>query len=357
MLKKLSYPGITMPTLYIAESHGDAQLAAKNGLPFIKWNRSSEDLVKILLRSYLEEQLPQLNWDAILGPREKIDSVINFVPGRIFDDDFDLFTVDDVELVELDACKLTEIDGKMVDATDIAVDEREFSSPCAVTYKEADVYSWCNCDITADIDSLLNLGMLPKFVGDIAGCIRSNLSERMRWTEGYNKKRGCPIGNYNSPGELPNLIILDVSGSIPNGVTSTMLFLIDTLRHQCNANLIITASKSTYYKLDDELPCAEDILRKHGWDNEAAMFYKILDDHVIGKEFGHVISFGDNDCPSKYYGRSYQKICEGTKVHQVHHFHTWVENGDTGYGKWANYASPDAIVYDTSWVKGMDNAY
>jgi hypothetical protein len=176
----------------------------------------------------------------------------------------------------------------------------------------------------------------------------------MRWTEGYNKKLGYPLGRFNCKAELPNLLIIDISASIPDGIAATMLTLADTLRSQCNAELIITSKRSGYYPEGAELPKPQTLRDYYGRGNEASEFYGILKRYIAGREFGHVISFGDYDSPGWFC--SLPNLIN-TKVHAVHHYHT-EEKIETGYAKWVKYCCPDVEQhFDNSWCSVVNRYY
>ena len=70
-----------------------------------------------------------------------------------------------------------------------------------------------------------------------------------------------------------------------------------------------------------------------------------------------MISFGDNDWPGNgdYYGVT-QLDMQGTKVHEVHHYHTWQNDKPTGYARWVDeFADPDNEHHDTSWCTVMND--
>jgi hypothetical protein len=202
-----------------------------------------------------------------------------------------------------------------------------------------------------NIEVLQRLRLMPAFIGNILDCVKINAGSGMYWREGYNKRLGIPVGRFNSSGQLPNLIILDVSGSIPRGISATMISLIDTLRTQLSADLIITSTISRYYPMGSELPDPQRIRDQFHYGNESHDFFGILDRYVRGHSWGHVFSFGDNDTPA-YEGFKDKYSLEGTKVEHVHHYHTWADDTPTGYAKWCHMlACQPKVDYDTSWCK------
>lgn len=381
MLQRVKMDGIEFPfKLYIAENKYDAETARENGIPYIIWRKGMTELIRTLLRPTIEKMFPGINWNKVLGRKKRIKSDVHFVAGN---DPKDINKVDtgydaqdmleaqhnyDSSIADRKFMKLEE--GNYYERyTDIARDSRyctggvESSEYDPMIEDRVNVFDYIG-DLSSyvDIDALQKLGLLPKFVGDIADCIKVNLNNRVKWTEGYNKKLKVPIGNFKSPADLPNLIILDISNSIPDGIAATMITLIDTLRSQCNAELIITSRHSGYYPIGAELPSPQTIRDYYGRGNEGREFYTIINKYISGREFGHVFSFGDNDSPGRFpytnQGDDKLDLKPGTKVHHVHHYHTWVSDTRTGYAKWCHELCGDITEsYDTTWCSIMDDNY
>ncbi len=358
MLKRLKCDGIALPKLYIASSKKDIDEAKDLGIPYIVWKRSQDELLRLVLRPILEKMFPHILWDRVLGPQKKFKTEVNICKGgqtkrtelseqeaKKAMEDFDRKIPKKREQIEDESIELSE-------QADISDSENIFSGASLDDpYEKLNLLDYVGDSVSSvDLDVLQKLGMLPSFIGDISDCIKTNLSERMRWNEGYTKKLGVPIGNFNRAPSLRNLIILDISGSIPRGISATMITLIDTLRNQANADLIITSSISKFYPYGTELPSPQDIRDTFGYDNEDFYFFQIMSDHVFGHEWGHVISFGDYDSPDwrHFVDMSHDRIAN-TKVHHVHHYHTRARTS-TGYGVWCDrFANPDTIDFDRSW--------
>jgi hypothetical protein len=215
-----------------------------------------------------------------------------------------------------------------------------------------------------DLEVLQKLRLMPAFIGDILDCVRINVGSGLHWREGYNKRLGLAVGRFNASGQLPNLVILDVSGSIPRGISATMIALIDTLRTQLSADLIITGSNSRFYPMGSELPSPQEIRNQFGYGNESYDFFSILTKNIRGKHYGHVFSFGDNDTPDyQHFKYAKQYSLEGTRVEHVHHYHTGIthrrcEGVDerTGYAKWCHLlgGTEPTASFDTSWCRVID---
>ena len=385
MLQRVVIEGIKFPRLYIAENKQDAELAKSNGIPYIIWKNGMQSFISTLLRPTLEKMFPGISWNKVLGRKVPIRSKVVIYDGFTNEEDMTIADYDSTEMLqkqyEYDKSNIQKVitddpddDDTYVREVPVADSERDIRiDRSELGYNEfhedrLSVYDYIgDLSSAVDIDALQKLKLLPKFVGDITDCIKRNVSNNMYWTEGYNKKLGFPLGNFSGRRELPNLLIIDISASIPDGVAATMLTLADTLREQCNADLIITSARSGYYPAGCELPDVQTLRNYYGRSNEGAEFFAILNKYISGREYGHVISFGDDDNPGRAF-RWRNKVdtpalnLSNTKIHAVHHYHTAVYGGrnnrKTGYASWVHECSPDVeTYYDTSWCKVMNDKY
>lgn len=376
MLQRVRLDGIELPRLYIAENKVDADLAMSKGIPFIRWTKGQDELIKILLRPVLERMFPDIKWNAVLGRYNKFKTdVMMYVPEKSQPDQTELGIKldgeDDVceyDPSEVDTGMCTEPcrdeDGNLTESSVASSEERLFDGGGGemMVCRKLDIEDYVG-DLSScvNIEVLQRLRLMPAFIGDILDCIKINIGSGMHWREGYNKRLGIPVGRFDAAGQLPNLIILDVSGSIPRGISATMIALIDTLRTQLSADLIITSSNSRFYPMGSELPSPQRIRDMFGYGNESREFFGILSKHVRGRHYGHVFSFGDNDTPDysvRLYSTGDAPSLEGTIVEHVHHYHTGLYhcggygNLKTGYAKWCHMlAKPPLENYDTSWCK------
>ena len=366
MLQRVTIDGIALPRLYIAENRADADLAMSKGIPFVRWTKGQDELIRILLRPVLERMFPHIRWNDVLGRRKRFRTQVEMVDGGpVSGEDVEVSSTspeeDDGTTTDLSHLAEMDDDGTIVEEADIADGERLFAGGGGAM--EA-VHLMDIEDYIGDLSSCVNLEVLqrlqlmPAFIGDILDCIKLNIGSGMRWREGYNKRLGIPVGRFDATGQLPNLVILDVSGSIPRGISATMISLIDTLRTQLSADLIITSDHSRFYPMGSELPSPQRIRDLFHYGNEASEFYGILSTHIRGRHYGHVFSFGDDDTPAAYnWRRADDPTTEGTIVEHVHHYHTgcgWNSgrNLRTGYAKWCHdLASQPLVDYDTSWCK------
>lgn len=375
MLQRVRIKGVKLPRLYIAETPTDIHIAREKGIPFIRWTLGQDALIKLILRPTLEKLFPYVRWDSVFGPRKFMSNIKDVngggpkVEGIVdnIDDDDDIDDADDTTSTPTPTTTATtpqqndDIDSEGVD---MPSEERVFrgsgskSSKAMLSLEEyvGDLNS------SVDLEVLQSLHLMPAFIGDILDCVKLNIGNGMHWREGYNKRTAMLSGRFDASYQLPNLIILDVSGSIPRGISATMISLIDTLRTQVSADLIITSSTSKFYPMGSELPHPESIRKIFGYSNESSRFFNILTNNIQGKHYGHVISFGDRDEPYyDCYDCSNRYSLTGTKVDFVHHYFVpsffygaaaTTEGPKTGYAKWCHMLlDKPKEEYNTKWCR------
>ena len=333
--------GIKIPDVYVCEDHEEAMQARHYGLPYVirPKGMSDELLIGYMMYPTLSKKFPHIKWERVLKLDEFVDTIIINVPG------------------DPEAVAHTAPTGDSAIA-DIAEDERVFHGGFEVgelDYCERMLDEYIgDRSAQVNIEELQALNLLPTFLSDITDSIKRNLYG-YDWTEGYNKKLGIPLGNFNATRERKNLMILDISGSIPRGISATMLTLIDTLRTQANADLIITGSTSLFYANGETLPTPQWIRNNCGYGNEAKQFYNILSKHVLGQEYGNVIAFGDEDTPEYYnfFDKAAAPDMAGTKVGKLWSYHTR-QKQTPGYARWVKRLGLDVEEeVNTKWCKLM----
>lgn len=314
MLRKITYKGVSLPRLYLAEDEADIQLAKNNGLPYIASTLTMDKVVRLILMPYASEVFGVSMRDLSL-----MDKIVHVPSERI------AHRIDGTqELIEPEAdClhddyNLAGDDGAPAEARSYYVD-----------WDLIDLAERSNYEVDPRV--LEELDLLPAFVGDIATCIRRNLTNT-KWTEGYNKKRKAAIGKMKAQTQLPNLILIDVSGSIPSGISIMMLGLANTLRHQCNAELVIHSDNAQWFDMSEELPDPEKLRSMFGYCNESTKFAKVMTKHVYGREFSHIIAFGDFDSFHVDYVDEINddRLMAKTKCHHLHNYFVFKDK-DSSY--------------------------
>lgn len=337
MAYKLKLGNIPLPEVYVCSSYADAEMMRENGIPYIIWTETQKKLIKLVMLPTLKKLFPHIKWDKVLKIRQSKEVVVH-VPGS-----------SEEEMTDTSSAIINKDEDENI--ADVADGERLFNKKNTIIENDVELGAFVG-DFEVNIEELQALKLLPEFMDDITTSIKKNLYG-YNWYDGYNKKLKCCVGNFNSGNNLPNLIILDVSCSIPRGIADTMLALIDTLRSQANADLIVTGATSYYWKAGSPLPTPEKLRKMVPQGQESKMFIDILRKHILGKRWGHVIAFGDDDTP---YIRQ-EVYSSGTSVKEVWHYHTWNSSARCGYAKWVSDMSPNAIEHhNIKWCNMMDRA-
>lgn len=358
---------LPLPKLYVCDAD-EAKKARKLGVPYlIKPNTwDDEKLIKAVLWKTLCNKFPHIKWFSLLhisGSEAK--KVRIYVPRKV---EVEPLTR---ENPGYDTCGFSSPDMEVTKdgeyrMTDGGLGEDDVEYKTEWERSSIDKYIG-DMGYYVNIEELQALRILPTFLDDIANAIKLNIMNAS-WCDGYNKKLGCNVGHWQGTDQAPNLIILDVSGSIPSGVAGTMISLIDTLRHQANADLIITSGRSVFYPANSELPDPDKLSHFIGGCNERKQFYAILRKHILGKHWGNVIVFGDQDAPIDKRLDRYESAndptqplelleYQNTRVDRIMAFHTYA-NKVPGYGLWAKDAAPKAeVIFNHKWVDCMGGGY
>jgi len=365
-MHKLRCDGLPLPELYVCDNREDAITLSESGLPFVRTTLPDVKILKLILFNTLRNKFPYIDWQKVLDvtPAE-VDNMFveggkNFgervVEGEVTRDEETTDVKDKLKGLE-----------PHVHSSDVATEWREFNADGSQDLKSHGIRieDYCSdVENYVNIEVLQSLGFLPRFLSDVADAIRMNIYDQVMWRECYNKKLGCCVGSFDVGYDAPNLIILDISGSIPGGISATMLQLIDSMRVQASADLIITGSNSMFWENGEELPSPEWIRNRIGFGNEAVEFARILRDRVAGRHLGNVISFGDYDTPGEFAGYRFKEafgkefddfvdVMAGTQVDRVMHYHTHRKD-ETGYARWVKQLCPDVQEeFDTSWCRCM----
>jgi hypothetical protein len=303
---------------------------------------TDKQIVGIMWMATLREKFPRIDWKRMFDlPTEAKNIILNVEGSEI----------------PLDANPSSDnVDPERI--VDTAEDDRQFKCSGIAGTKTVNLADFVDPQTSVDVEMLMDLELMPKFLGDIETAIRKGLPST-DWTEGYNKKLKVPLGNFNAGHGARNLIILDISGSIPDGISSTMLTLIDTLRHRCKADLIITASTSKYWKWEDALPNPGQLRGMFNYGNESYDFENILCEDILGKTWDNVLCFGDNDTCIRALQYDIDRLIaaglDDTKVGRLYSFHTR-RKVTPGYARWITDLRPDMCDderYDISWAKWL----
>ena len=168
-----------------------------------------------------------------------------------------------------------------------------------------------------DFDKLSELKVLPVWLEDLKASIETNIIDEVMFDPtGFNKQLGMNIGSAGLKHNLKNLLILDISSSMPKSVVLTITNLAKLMSKKFYADVILTGRRS--YLIDyEEVPNTDIVgaVASYGGGNEGDMYKEIVKQ---SKEYGTVISFGDNDCPGIKKGDKNMNF----KVHTLYSLHT-----------------------------------
>lgn len=159
-----------------------------------------------------------------------------------------------------------------------------------------------------NFDKLTELKLLPTWLDDLKSSIETNIITEVIFDPcSFNKQLGLNIGSASLKHNKKNLLILDVSNSMPDGVVKTITSLAKLMSKKFYADVIVTGGKSFFIDYEEvQNVSIVDIAAKAGRSNEGEMFRAIMKN---SKDYGTVISFGDNDNPGYRYS---EDVCNVT---------------------------------------------
>ena len=212
-----------------------------------------------------------------------------------------------------------------------------------------------------NIEKIKSLNIFPVWLDKIEEAISTNIHNFSTFNPNmYNKKLDGMYGAIELSSPPRNLIIIDISGSIPKAVSTTTLTLAKNLSETFYADILITGSKSTLYEYEriHELD-VNGIYKENGTDNDQTYFKKLVSSEK--KIYNTVICFGDNHSPSYPWSNNYnkrnkeisredgQKLCKW-EVKNLISFHTTSERETAGYADWFTF-EPENVQKISNWVE------
>lgn len=236
-------------------------------------------------------------------------------------------------------------DGELQDLTSLEDSEEAFKR----YVRDSAVY--------VDIQKLKELNVFPTWLDTIEKAVSTNIHNFAVFNNNmYNKKLEGMYGGLELTSPNKNLIIIDISGSIPRAVSSTCLTLSKNLAETFYADLMITGSITTLYHYEELHKL--DVLKayENGMNNDQAYFKKIITSEE--KHYKTAIVFGDNDSPCNVWtkGDQYISIADGKKickwkVDKLISFHTQGTEHLAAYGTWFKPLEEERIK---DWVKYLN---
>tara|TARA_R110000868_G_scaffold14426_4_gene67206 strand:+ start:23345 stop:24337 length:993 start_codon:yes stop_codon:yes gene_type:complete len=321
---------VRLPIIYLIE---DAKELATIplGIPFIKGSRRDyKHYVRllefeILLKSALATGLP-FNWEKILLAK----GYKNLYRAKAQSHNF-----------------IYKNDNSKFDFEDYELDDVNPSTPKEFV---ADI------SYVVDLDCLKDLKVIPTWFSEtIEEAVKANILSSITWNPSlYNKKLDNTSGAVTLASPDRNLIVIDISGSIPKSIAKACLLLSKTMVTQFFADLIITGARSGLFDYTEvDALDLDQVYTDYGQNNEAKDFRKIVSQH---RNYDNVIVFGDNHTPLDSWNKDVvlskkqgYDICN-FKVNKIISFHT------THPGKLAGYADMfdcSNVEHIQDWVKEL----
>lgn len=218
--------------------------------------------------------------------------------------------------------------------------------------------------VYVDVQKLKELNVFPIWLDKIEDAIHTNIHNFAIFNSNmYNKKLEGMYGGLELTSPNRNLIIIDISGSIPRGVSSTCLTLAKNLGETFYADLLITGSKSTLYPYEELYKLdITTIYEQNGMDNDQMFFKKLVSERKV---YECAIVFGDNDSPCHAWRNNYntesktisraegKKLCKW-EIKKLISFHTNGIKNIAAYADWFTVPTENVEKID-SWVKYLNN--
>lgn len=196
-----------------------------------------------------------------------------------------------------------------------------------------------------NIEKLKELHVFPLWLDKIEEAISTNIHNFATYNNNmYNKKLEGMYGGIELSPPNRNLIVIDISGSIPKAVSSTTLTLAKNLSETFYADLLITGSKSTLYHYEELYKLdVETIYEENGMNNDQTYFKNLVSSEE--KNYKTAIVFGDNHSPCHSWRNEYninthsisredgKKLCKWN-INKIISFHTSSSTQLAGYADW-----------------------
>jgi hypothetical protein len=264
MLQKIKSRRVELPPIYLVETLEDYKQLPK-GIPYIIGNQSELKFITIFLefqviyKSCLKTGLP-IKWLNMLKR-------LGYNASRIRQ--YDLNSGGNY-------------------------DESSFGEGCKL-----EVDDFVEQQYLVNFDKLSELKVLPKWLDDIRDSVQVNIVDEIQFDPmAFNKQLGLNIGNSTIKHNMKNLLILDVSASIPTSIVTAITSLAKLMSKKFYADILITSSQSKLIDYEDVFN-TDIVALSESWTrgNEGKMYKAIVEQP---KKYNTVISFGDNDNPLGY---------------------------------------------------------
>lgn len=203
-----------------------------------------------------------------------------------------------------------------------------------------------------NFDALSGLKLLPTWLDDIRASVEANIIDEVIFDPlAFNKQIGIHIGAAGLKHNMKNLLILDVSGSIPNGVVVTITRLAKLMSKKFYADVMVTGGQ-TFMVEYEKVPETDfvELARIAGRNNEGEMYKAIVEKEKI---YNTVIAFGDNDSPTAYIDNSRRYTLNSKfKINTIYSLHT--DNQSSNVVGYAKYLKAETTHLVKDWVTTIE---
>lgn len=213
-----------------------------------------------------------------------------------------------------------------------------------------------DCAAYVDIKKLKDLKVFPIWLTDVESAIETNVHDFAVYNPYmYNKKLDGMYGSIDMKSPAKNLIVIDISASIPRAVGTTCLTLAKHLVETFYADLMVTGLETHLFPYEEIHNLeVEGMYDEFGCGNESKMYRKLVTGEA--KNYTTAIVFGDNHSPADGYWHNDEppinrdkakKMCTW-KVEKMISLHTTSNVTRAGYG---DFFDVKEIQHIKDWVK------
>lgn len=210
-----------------------------------------------------------------------------------------------------------------------------------------------------DTETLKALNVFPVWYENVEKAVSINIQNFAVYDHNmYNKKLDGMYGGLTFSDPSKNLIIVDISGSIPKAVATTTLVTSRNLAESFYADILITGAISKFYDYSEIHTMDFDtIYREIGQNNDQAYFKALVSQPKV---YQTAIVFGDGDHPGSKWSydtdtdisdEDGKKLCQW-KVNKLISFHTKNNFDLAGYSRWFNVKETQKIA---DWVQYLES--
>ena len=213
-----------------------------------------------------------------------------------------------------------------------------------------------DCAAIVDINKLKELNVFPIWLESIEAAIETNVHNFALYNPYmYNKKLDGMYGSIDMTNPSKNLIIIDISASIPRAVGTTCLTLAKHLVETFYADLMVTGKETHLFPYEEIQDLdIEGLYSSIGQGNESDMYRKLVTGET--KKYATCIVFGDNHSPCDGWTHSSnikigrddaKKMCTWT-VEKMISLHTTDNTKRAGYG---DFFDVKKVQHVHNWVQ------